>query len=658
LKKCMGPCHGYNYGAAAAVLEEKVYGGSIPTLPARPTGQCSLICQLSDSQCRYLGYSFGPIKQMVTCDAKHQAGCFALSAVGDVFGSEEKRLYGCMPNGATCKTVGAPFPNANVTHCKSFTFDQFKALPHRQKLPAVRKVIIKIEAMTEDSFEREKDNLREKFAKLLNISVDRIQIVAERELQERRLLMQPLNTLEDVQGTTTITNLRMNVLDEIAGAPANEDTEVDADTAVKQLEDGSVSESQVVETVKAAGIKVTGVSVPATAAPTQVPTSTPTTADPTLTPTIMPTQTPSVAPTVVPTAEPTVGPTVVADLNTLTPSFEPTTDPSTSPTVDPTADPSTSPTIRPTADPTSVRTTSWAQGSSGRRTTSRPTIAPTQTPSVAPTVVPTAEPTVGPTVVADLNTLTRSFEPTTDPSTSPTVDPTADPSTSPTFKPTGDHTRDNILDGVKNIVNKVVNKIKKMVKLKLKVQKMTKQEFEAKAADLKGNIAELLGISADRIKIALMPVAELASTRRLLVFPIEHLEIDTEPQSVIVVTVNDATASAETSEPDAETAAAKIKGKSATELTKDLGIQVVAPATVEPAVDLNAESPAPSSSSNSAGIIGGLAAGFVGGAILVVAILFFTSRGQKENDANFKKAVDDSSLFPAKTADAGYRPIV
>ena len=43
-------------------------------------GQCSLICQLSDSQCRYLGYSFGPIKQMVTCDAKHQAGCFALSA--------------------------------------------------------------------------------------------------------------------------------------------------------------------------------------------------------------------------------------------------------------------------------------------------------------------------------------------------------------------------------------------------------------------------------------------------------------------------------------------------------------------------------------------------------------------------------------------------
>ena len=60
-------------------------------------------------------------------------------------------------------------------------------------------------------------------------------------------------------------------------------------------------------------------------------------------------------------------------------------------------------------------------------------------------------------------------------------------------------------------------------------------------------------------------------------------------------------------QPDAETAAAKIKGKSATELTKDLGIQVVAPATVEPAVDLNAESPAPSSSSNSAGIIGGLA---------------------------------------------------
>ena len=53
-----------------------------------------------------------------------------------------------------------------------------------------------------------------------------------------------------------------------------------------------------------------------------------------------------------------------------------------------------------------------------------------------------------------------------------------------------------------------------------------------------------------------------------------------------------------------------------------------------------------------------LQAGFVGGAILVVAILFFTSRGQKENDANFKKAVDDSSLFPAKTADAGYRPIV
>ena len=40
---------------------------------------------------------------------------------------------------------------------------------------------------------------------------------------------------------------------------------MDADTAVKQLEDGSVSESQVVETVKAAGIKVTGVSVPATA---------------------------------------------------------------------------------------------------------------------------------------------------------------------------------------------------------------------------------------------------------------------------------------------------------------------------------------------------------------------------------------------------------
>ena len=30
---------------------------------------------------------------------------------------------------------------------------------------------------------------------------------------------------------------------------------------------------------------------------------------------------------------------------------------------------------------------------------------------------------------------------------------------------------------------------------------MTKQEFEAKAADLKGNIAELLGISADRIKV-------------------------------------------------------------------------------------------------------------------------------------------------------------
>lgn len=123
-------------------------------------------------------------------------------------------------------------------------------------------------------------------------------------------------------------------------------------------------------------------------------------------------------------------------------------------------------------------------------------------------------------------------------------------------------------------------------KIALKVKKMTKVMFEADKEKIRSKIAKLLGISADRIEIALKAARTSAVARRLLLVPLNEIETDAEseaePASEIEVTVKDpeTTGSTESSEVSADTAVKKIESLSAAALTKDLGIEVAAKALV------------------------------------------------------------------------------
>jgi len=210
-----------------------------------------------------------------------------------------------------------------------------------------------------------------------------------------------------------------------------------------------------------------------------------------------------------------------------------------------------------------------------------------------------------------------------------------------------------------------VNTATNLVKLKLKVKKMTAEEFTARASGLKAKIATMLGISASRIEITLKHTTEPTVARRLLVVPLEELELDAKSQSEIDVTVKDATGTEAASEPDAEAVVSIMVGKTAVELSNELAIDVVEPAIIEPAANprgpparllaQKTAEPAAPSSNNTAATIGGIAAGVVGVvAILSLASYFYAGskrssmirRLRKEHDAEFKKAVDSKSAQP------------
>jgi hypothetical protein len=154
-----------------------------------------------------------------------------------------------------------------------------------------------------------------------------------------------------------------------------------------------------------------------TAMPTVVPSAVPTVVDSTADPSAAPTPVLSFAPTASPTADPSAVPTRV-------PSVTPTTTPSHSPSVTLTVTPSISPSLVPTPIPSFLPTT-----------TVIPTEAPTVAPSVGPTVAPTLVPSVAPSTIP--SSVIPTFSPTVIPSDAPTaILPTVVPPHSPTVRPT------------------------------------------------------------------------------------------------------------------------------------------------------------------------------------------------------------------------------
>jgi hypothetical protein len=166
--------------------------------------------------------------------------------------------------------------------------------------------------------------------------------------------------------------------------------------------------------------------------------------------------------------------------------------------------------------------------------------------------------------------------------------------------------------------------MRKTRKIMLKVKAMSKSDFETKKDRLKSKIAVLLKISEERIEISLVEnkVNNPTSSRRLLMMPVNTLDIQTQAESEIDVVITDADSSS--NEVSADGAAAALQKESVSQLSTTLGVTVdaieVAPTatpTTAPVTNAAASTNTNASQGMALGTLVGVA---IGGALGVAVI--------------------------------------